>query len=88
MTNRGDGGALRDAHRDGSKRAGGLSEHQAAGTVSEERADPMNQVGADPLSAEEREEGRRFHIVETASHIEEERGDFLAEAVAGFNVVL
>ena len=63
-------------------------EGQAAGAGSEKRADSLNQVRADPLSAEEREEGRRFHVVETSLHVEEESGDFVAEAVEGFNVVL
>jgi len=31
-------------------------ERQAAGAIYEERADPLDQIWADPLSAEEREE--------------------------------
>jgi len=79
---------LRGAHRNRSKSTGGPLEGQAAGAVSEERADPLDQVRADPLSAEEREEQGRFHIVETPLHIEEESGDLVAEAVEGFNIVL
>ena len=52
----GNGASLGDPNRDGSKAAGGPLECQAAGVVSEERADPLDQVRADPLSAEEREE--------------------------------
>ena len=52
----GDGGSLRDPNCDGSKRAGGPLECQAAGAVSDERADPLDQVRANPLFAEEREE--------------------------------
>jgi len=53
----GDGRALRDSDRDGSEMARGPLEGQAACAVSEERADPLDQVWADPLSVEEREEG-------------------------------
>jgi len=63
-------------------------EPQAAGTVSEERANPLNQVQANPLSAEKRKEGGRLHVVKAPFHIEEESGDLVAEAVEGFNIVL
>jgi len=52
----GDGGSLRDPNRDGSKEASGPLQRQVAGAIPEERADPLDQVWADPLSAEEREE--------------------------------
>jgi len=84
----GDRGALRDPHRDRSEGAGGLRERQVAGTVSEERADPLNQIRANPLFAEEREERGRLHVVEASFHIEEEGGDLVVEAVKGFNMVL
>jgi len=61
---------------------------QAAGAISEKRADPLNQVWADTFSAKEGEEGGRFHIIEAALHIEEESGDFVAEVVEGFNIML
>ena len=63
-------------------------EGQAAGAVSEKRAYLLNQGWADPLSAVEGEEGRRFHVVKTSFHVEEEGGDLVAEAVEGFNVML
>jgi len=53
---RGDGGSLRDPDRDGSKEARGHLERQVAGAIPEERADPLDQVWAVPLCAEEREE--------------------------------
>jgi len=56
--------------------------------VSEKRSDPLDQVRADPLSSEEGEEGGRFHFVKAALHIQEESGDFVAEAVEGFNIGL
>jgi len=59
-----------------------------AGTVPEERIDPLNQVWAHTLCEEEGDEGRRFHVVETSVPIEEESGDLVAEAVEGFNMVL
>jgi len=52
----GDGRALRDSDREGGEMARGPLESQAAGAVSEERADPLDQVWADPLSVEESEE--------------------------------
>ena len=52
----GDGGSLRDPDCDGSKEARGPLERQAAGAMPEERTNPLDQVRADPLSAEEREE--------------------------------
>jgi len=63
-------------------------ERQAAGTVSEERADQLNQVRANPLSAEEREEGGRLYVVGASFHIEEESRELVAETVEGFNMVL
>ena len=77
----GDGGSLRDPNRDGSEEVRGPSERHAAGTIPEERADLLDQVWADPLSAEERKERGRLHLIETPLHIEEESGDFVAEAV-------
>jgi len=56
-------------------------ERQATGVISEERADPLDQVMADPLSAEERKERGRLHVIEATLHIKEESGDFVAEAV-------
>jgi len=53
---RGDGGSLRDPNRDGGKGARGPLERQATSAVSEESADPLDQVRADPSPAEEREE--------------------------------
>jgi len=76
-----DGGFLRDPNRDGSEEARGPLECQAAGAIPEERADPLDQVWADPLSAEERKEGGRLHVIEAPLHIEEESGDLVAEAV-------
>ena len=63
-------------------------ERQAAGMVSKERADPLDQVWADPLLAEEREERGGLHVVETSLHIEKESGYFVAEAMKGLNVML
>jgi len=63
-------------------------EHQAAGRVSEERTNPLNQVRANPFPAEEREEGGRLHVVEGSFYIEEESRDLIAEAVEGLNMVL
>ena len=63
-------------------------ECQAASAVSEERAHPLDQVRADPLSAEEREERGGLYVVEAPFHIEEESGDFVSEAMEGLNVVL
>jgi len=77
----GDGGSLRDPDRDRTGEASGPLERQAAGAISEERADPLDQVCADPLSAEERKERGRLHIIEVPLHIKEESGDFVAEAV-------
>jgi len=56
--------------------------------VSKERADPLDQVWADPLLAEEREERGGLHVVETSLHIEKESGYFVAEAMKGLNVML
>jgi len=53
---RGDGGSLRDPDRDGGEGARGPLERQATSAVSEEGADPRDQVRADPFPAEEREE--------------------------------
>jgi len=63
-------------------------ERQATGTVSEKRADPLKQVWANPLSAEEREEGGRLYVVEASFHSEEESGDLVPETVEKFNMVL
>ena len=52
----GDGGSLRDPDRDGSEEAWGPLEGQAAGAISEEGADPLDEVWADPFSVEERKE--------------------------------
>jgi len=52
----GDGGSLREPDRDRSEKGRGPLKCQAAGAVSEERADPLDQVWADPLSTEERDE--------------------------------
>jgi len=52
--NGGDGGSLRDPDREGSEKTRRPLKCQAAGAVSEERADPLEEVWADPLSAEER----------------------------------
>jgi len=49
-------GTLRDHNREGSEKVRGSLERQAAGAVSEESADPLDQVRADLLSAKEREE--------------------------------
>jgi len=84
----GDGGTLRDSDRNRSELARGPLERQAAGAVSEEGADPLDQVWANPLSAEEREERWGLHVVEASLHVKEESGDFVAEAVKGFNVML
>jgi len=68
--------------------ARGPLERQAAGVVSEERTDPLDQVWADPFPAEEREERGGRHVVKTSLHIKEKSGDFVAEAVEGLNVML
>jgi len=39
-----DGGSLRDPDREGSEEARGPLERQVAGAISEERADPLDQV--------------------------------------------
>jgi len=84
----GDGGSLGDPNRDRREEARGPLKRQAAGAIPEERADPLDQVWAYPLSAEESEERGRFHVIKASLHIEEESGHFVAEAVEGFNVVL
>jgi len=84
----GDGGSFGGPNPDGSEKARGPLNRHAAGVVSEERADPLDQVRADPLSTEEREERGRLHVLEAPLHIEEESGDFVAEAVEGLNIVL
>ena len=85
-----DRGSLRDPDRDASAKAGGPLKRQAVGAVSEERANPLDQVRADPLSAEESEESGRVYviIIEAPLHIEEESVDFVAEDVEGLNIVL
>jgi len=85
---RGDGGSLRDPDRDGGEGARGPLERQATSAVPEERAGPLDQVRADPFPAEEGEERRGFHIVKASLNIKEESGDFVSEAVEGFNVML
>ena len=45
----GDGRSLRDPDGDGGEGARGPLERQAAGAVTEERADPLDQVWADPF---------------------------------------
>ena len=77
-----------DTDRDRSEKAGGSLQGQAASAVSEERSDPLDQVRADPFLPEKGEEGGRFHIVKAPLHVEEESGDFVVEAVEGFNIVL
>jgi len=59
-----------------------------AGAVPEEVADPLDQVWANPLYAEEREERWGLHVVEAPLHVKEESGDFVAEAVEGLDVML
>ena len=56
--------------------------------VPEDRAGPLDQLRADPLSAEERQEREGLHIIEASFNIKEESGDFVSEAVEGFNVML
>jgi len=85
---RGDGGSLSDPDRDGCEGPRGSLERQATSVVPEERAGPLDQVGADPFPAEEREERGRFHIIKTYLHIKEESGDFVAEAMERFNLML
>jgi len=63
-------------------------ESQATSAVPEERAGPLDQVGADPFSAEEREERRGLHVIEATFNIKEESGDFVSETVEGLNVML
>jgi len=63
-------------------------ESQAAGAVSEERPDPLDQVRADPLSSEEGAEGEGFQVIKASLNIKEEGGDFVLEAVKGFKSVL
>ena len=79
---------MRDPDQDGGEKAQGPLECQAAGAISEEGTDPLDQVWADPLSAEEREERGGLHVVETTLHIEEKGGDFVSEAVEGLNIML
>jgi len=52
----GNGRTLWDPDRHRSELARGSLERQAAGAVSEERTEPLDQVWADPFPAEEREE--------------------------------
>jgi len=85
---RGEGGSLRDPDRDGDEGARGSLERQATSAVPEERAGPLDQVGADPFPAEESEERGRFHIIKTSHHIKEESGDFVAEAMESLNIML
>jgi len=82
---RGDGGSLSDPDRDGGAGARGSLEPQATSAVPEERAGPLDQVGAVPFPAEEREERGRFHIIKTSLYIKEESGDFVAEAMERLN---
>jgi len=56
--------------------------------MSEEGADPLDQVRADPLPMEERKERGGLHVVKASLHIKEESGDFVSEAVEGLNIVL
>jgi len=79
---------LRNTDRDGSEGAGPPLASQAAGAVSEERPDPLDQVLADSLSSEEGEEGVGFHVIKASLNIKEKGGDFVSEAVKGFNIVL
>ena len=50
---------------------------QAAGAIPEERADPLDKVRADPLSAEEREERGRHHVIEKAPFTSRKRVETL-----------
>ena len=59
-----------------------------AGTVPEERADPLYEVWAHTLAAEEGEQGQGFYVIQATFYIEEEGGDLVAETVKGLNVVL
>ena len=61
-------------------------ECQAAGAVSEEEADPLDQVWAYPLPAEERKERWGLYVVEAPLHVKEESGDFVVEAVEGLDL--
>jgi len=79
---------LRDPDRNGGEGARGPLESQATSAVPEERAGPLDQVGADPFSAEEREERRGLHVVEASLNVKEESGDFVPEEVEGLNVML
>jgi len=79
---------LRDTDQDGSENAGGSLKSQTAGAVSEERPDPLDQVRADPLFPEKGEEGGGFHVIKAPFNIEEKGGDFVSEAVEGFDIVL
>jgi len=63
-------------------------EPQATSAVPEERAGPLDQVRADPFSAEEREERGGLHVIEASLNIKEESGDSVSEAVEGLNVIL
>jgi len=63
-------------------------ERETARAISQEGADPLNQIWADPLPAEEGEERRGFHVIEATLHVKEEGGDLIAEAVEGLNIVL
>ena len=79
---------MRNTNQDGSEHAGGPLEGQAAGAVSEERPDPLDQVRADSLSSEEGEQGVGFHVIKTSLNIKEKGGDLVSRAVKGFNIVL
>jgi len=72
---------VRDPDRDGSEEARGPLDRKAAGAISEERADPVDQVWADPLYAERSNERGRLHVIEAPLHIKEESGNFVAESV-------
>jgi len=84
----GDRRSLRDPDRDGSEEARGHLQRQAAGAIPEERADPLEKGWADPHSVKERKERGRRHLIKAPCYIEKESGDFVAEALERFNIVL
>jgi len=61
---------------------------EAAGAVSEERPDQPDQVRGDSLLSKEGEESGRFHVMKAHFNIAEKGGDFVSEAVEGFDIVL
>jgi len=61
---------------------------EAACPVPKERANPLDQVRADPFSAEEGKKGWRLPVVKATFDNKEESGDLVTKALEGLNIVL